>query len=148
MSPVDILGIFELEGVGQKFDIWHNKIPTVMYPSPSDSKFTVAQLLARLRLIYKPDNKALAEALRVSYTTYLNTERGYRELSFLMALRICQFYKLDLHDFISMLSDEELRRPDVSIIKAHEKIERKKAEAIKAKVIDIKTEQVVSHGGR
>lgn len=114
-----------------------------MYPSVSESNLTVAQLLARLRLIYQPDNKALAEALCVSYTTYLKTERGQRELSFLMALRICQFYKLDLYDFISMLSDEELGRNDFSVMKAKEKRERKKAEAAKAKVIDIKTEQVI-----
>ena len=114
-----------------------------MHPSLSASKLTVAELLAQLRRIYQPAPKALAEALHASYTTYLNTERGERELSFLMALRLCQFYKLDLHDFISMLSDEELGRHDLSVIKAREKIERKKAEATKAKVIDIKTEQVV-----
>lgn len=50
---------------------------------------------------------------------------------------------MDLHDFISMLSDEELGRSELSITKAKEKIERKKAEALKAKVIDIKTEQAV-----
>ena len=118
-----------------------------MYPSISDAKLSVGQLLARLRQTYKPDNKVLAEALQTSYTTYLNTERGKRELSFLMALRICQFYKVDLHEFISMLSDEELRRNDLSIIKAQQQRERKKAEALKAKVIDIKTEQIVRRAG-
>jgi hypothetical protein len=58
-----------------------------------------------------------------------------------MALRICRFYQLDLHEFISMLSDEELSRTDFSVIKAKEKIERKKAAASKAKGIDIKTEE-------
>ena len=114
-----------------------------MYPSFSDAKLTLPQLLARLRHIYQPDHKALAEALQMSYTTYLKTERGQRELSFLMALRICQFYKLDLHEFVSMLSDEELGRNELPIIKALEKRERKKAELLKAKVIDIKTEQAV-----
>ncbi|MGH9877734.1 MAG: hypothetical protein ACRD5H_08855, partial [Nitrososphaerales archaeon] len=105
-----------------------------MYPSISETKLTLSQLLARLRHIHQPDHKALAEALRASYTTYLKTERGQREMSFLMALRLCQFYKLDLHEFISMLSDEELGRNDFSVIKAKEKRERKKAEASKAKV--------------
>ena len=113
-----------------------------MYPSFSETKLTLGQLLARLRQIYQPDQKVLAEALRASYTTYLKTERGQREMSFLMALRLCQFYKLDLYEFISMLSDEELGRNDFSVIKAKEKRDRKKAEATKAKVIDIKTEQV------
>lgn len=115
-----------------------------MYPSVSNAKFTLGELLARLRHIHQPDNKALAAALQMSYTTYLKTERGQRELSFLMALRICQFYKMDLHEFIAMLSDEELGRNDLSISKQKEKIERKKAEALKAKVIDIKTEQAIS----
>jgi|SRR5690242_9563593 len=114
-----------------------------MYPSISDGKLTLSQLLARLRHIHQPDHKALAEALQMSYTTYLKTERGQRELSFLMALRICQFYKMDLHEFISMLSDQELGRNELPIIKALEKRERKKAAVSKAKVIDIKTQQVV-----
>ncbi len=114
-----------------------------MFPSISDSKLTIGQVLAHLRRTYQPDHKALARALQTSYTTYLKTERGNRELSFLMALRICQFYKLDLHEFISLLSDEELGRNDHSVIKAQQQRERKKAEATKAKVIDIKTEQAV-----
>jgi len=60
-----------------------------------------------------------------------------------MALRICQFYKIDLHEFVSMLSDEELDRSELSISRALEKRERKKAERVKAKVIDMKTEQPV-----
>ncbi|MEJ7740595.1 MAG: hypothetical protein WKF97_24525 [Chitinophagaceae bacterium] len=56
-----------------------------------------------ISLIIRP----LAQALQMSYTTYLKTERDQRELSFLMTLRICQFYKIDLHEFVSMLSDEE-----------------------------------------
>ena len=114
-----------------------------MYPSISETKLTLGQLLARLRQIYQPDHKALAEAIKMSYTTYLKTERGQRELSFLMALRICRFYKLDLHEFISMLSDEELGRNDLSVTRVHQQRERKKAEVSKAKVIDIKTEQAV-----
>jgi hypothetical protein len=114
-----------------------------MQPSIPVAKFTLSQLLARLRQIYQPDSKALSEALHTSYTTYLKMERGKRELSFLMALRICQFYKLDLHEFICMLSDEELGRNDLSVIKFQQQRERKKAELLKAKVIDIKTEQNV-----
>lgn len=118
-----------------------------MYPSISETKLTLGQLLARLRQLHQPDQKSFAEALRASYTTYLKTERGQREMSFLMALRLCQFYKMDLYEFISMLSDEELGRNDFSVIKAKEKRDRKKAEAVKAKVIDIKTEQVVPGAG-
>ena len=112
-----------------------------MYPSISDSKLTIGQLLAHLRRTYQPDHKALAEALQTSYTTYLKTERGNRELSFLMALRICKFYKLDLHEFISLLSDEELRRNDLSVITAQEKGEERKRKLPKQRT-DINTEQV------
>jgi hypothetical protein len=60
-----------------------------------------------------------------------------------MALRVCQFYRLDFHEFISMLSDEELGRNDYSVIRVQQQRERKKMEAARAKVIDIKTEEVV-----
>jgi transcriptional regulator with XRE-family HTH domain len=124
-------------------DIYRTTNTKPLYPSIADTKYTLSQLLTHLRYKHQPAPKALADALKMSYTTYLKTERGNRELSFLMALRICQFYKMDLYDFISMISDEELGRSELSITKAKEKIERKKAEAAKAKVIDIKSEQAV-----
>jgi transcriptional regulator with XRE-family HTH domain len=114
-----------------------------MYPSISDAKLTMGQLLARLRHVYRASNKALYSALQTSSATYLKIERGERELSFLMALRVCQFYKLDLHEFISMLSDEELGRQDYSVIRVQQQRERKKVEAAKAKVIDIKTDEII-----
>lgn len=95
-------------------------------PSFSDAKLSVRQVFARLRQVHQPDHKALAEALHISYTTYLKIERDQRDLSFLMALRICQFYQLDLHEFISMLSEAELDRHDRSIIRDQEKGEKKR----------------------
>jgi hypothetical protein len=112
-----------------------------MYSSISDSKFTVGQVLARLMQQFRPDKPSLYKALQTSSSTYLKIERDQRELSFIMALRVCQFYQLDLHEFVSMLSDEELRRQDYSVIRVKQQRERKKAEAAKAKVIDIKTEE-------
>jgi hypothetical protein len=114
-----------------------------MYPSISDSKFTVGQTLARLMQQYRPDKPSLYKALQTSSSTYLKIERDERDLTFLMALKICQFYQLDLHEFIAMLSDAELGRQDISVIRAQQQRERKKAEAAKAKVIDIKTEAVI-----
>ncbi|UPK68050.1 hypothetical protein [Chitinophaga filiformis] len=109
--------------------------------SPPD-RLTVGQALAKLRAIYQPDNTAFSQALRTSYTTYLKTERDQRELSFLMALKICKFYKIDIHDLVVMLSDEELDRRDQSVIRAQEKRDRKKAEAESAKVIDLATGKI------
>lgn len=114
-----------------------------MYPSTSGSNLTVGQVLARLRQVYQPNINELAKALQTSPSTYLKVERDQRDLSFLMALRLCRFYKLDLHEFISMLSDDELGRRDVSVIRAQQQRERKKAQAAKAKVIDIKTEEMI-----
>ena len=114
-----------------------------MYPSVSDSKLTVGQALARLRLLHQPDHSALADAIHASYTTYLKLERDQRDVTLLMALRICRFYKLDLHGFISMLSEEELGRHDLSVTRVLKQREKKREEAKKAKVIDIKTEQAV-----
>ena len=113
-----------------------------MYPSISDAKLTIGQILARLRQSC-PLSSDLYKALNTSSSTYLKIERDERDLSLLMALRLCQFYRLDLHEFISMLSDEELARKDLSGIKAMMQRERKKVEAAKAKVIDIKTDEII-----
>jgi len=102
---------------------------------------TVGQVLAKLRQDYRPDNNQLAAALQTSYTTYLNTERDQRELSFLMALRICRFYGLDIHEFISMIGEEELNRKDFAVLRAQERKEKKKAEALQARVIDIRSDK-------
>jgi hypothetical protein len=125
----------------KKFDLRGGDNLLLMYPSISDSKCTVGQALARLMQQYRPDKPSLYKALQTSSSTYLKIERDQRELSWLMALRVCQFYKLDLHEFVSMLSDEELRRQDYAVIRVQQQRERKKALAAKAKVIDIKTEE-------
>lgn len=59
-----------------------------------------------------------------------------------MALKICKFYKIDIHDFIVMLSNGELERRDQSVIRVQEKRDRKKAEAEKAKIIDLATGRI------
>ena len=114
-----------------------------MNMSISGSELTIGQLLYKLRMAYRGKSSDLYAALRTSSSTYLKVEREERELSFLMALRVCQFYKLDLHEFISMLSNQELDRQDFATIQAQLKREKKKAEAAKARVIDIKTNEVI-----
>lgn len=79
------------------------------------------------------DNNVLARFLQMFYTTYLKVERDQHELSLLMALRICAFYKLDLHEFVAMFSDVELGRKELSIVKAHEKNSKKKGRTLKSK---------------
>jgi len=109
-----------------------------MFPSISNQNNSIGQVLAKLKTERRPDLNALYKAIKASSTTYMKIERDQRDLSFVMALRLCQFYELDLHEFISLLSDEELMRHDYSVSKAHEKIERKKAEMKQAKVIEMK----------
>lgn len=114
-----------------------------MQSSISPAPGTIAELLTRLRSMHQPAPKGLSRALGMSYTTYLKTERGQRELSFLMALKICKLYKMDIHDFISQLSDAELERSELSIQKQYQKIEKKKASLLQAKVVDLTTRQPV-----
>ena len=62
-------------------------------------------------------------------------------MSLLMALRICKFYDLDLHQMIAMLSDEELERPEFSVSDARAKRARwkakKQAAGKEAKIVDM-----------
>ncbi len=88
---------------------------------------TIGQALSALRRTC-PLSSDLYKALNTSPATYLKMERGERELSFLMALRLCKFFGLDIHEFISMLSEEELTRKDIAAIKAMQQRERKKQE--------------------
>jgi hypothetical protein len=90
-------------------------------------KLTVGQVLFRLRQLYRPDTKALSFALKTSYATYRKIERDQRDLSFIMALRLCQFYDMDIHEFISMLADHELDRPDISSLKDIMRKEKKRS---------------------
>ena len=90
------------------------------------SKLSVGQALSRLRSRFPVDTKELCLALRTSHATYRKIERDQRDLSFLMALRLCQFYDIDIHEFISMLADHELDRPDLTTIKDMVRRENKK----------------------
>jgi len=98
-----------------------------------EPKRTVGQLLARLREVYRPGGADLCRALNTTSSTYLKVERDQRDLSFLMALRLCAFYHLDIDEFTAMLTDEELKRKDLSGIKALQQRARRKEGATKAK---------------
>ena len=78
-------------------------------------------------------------------STYLKVEREERELSLLMALRVCNFYQLDLHEFISMLSDEELQRQDYSVIRVLKQRERKNRKLHRQKLLISKASNLTSH---
>lgn len=97
-----------------------------------NAKFTVGQLLFRLRQMCRPDNKALMLALKTSHATCRKIERDERDLSFIMALKLCRFYDIDIHEFISMLADHELDRPDISSLKDVMRKEKKRKATMKS----------------
>lgn len=111
--------------------------------SSTGTSHSIGDVLARLRADHRLGSSAVAQGLATTSSTYLKIERNQRELSFLMALRVCAFYKLDLHEFASMLSEDELSRQDLSTLRVHQQRERKKAEAAKAPVFDIQTKEVI-----
>lgn len=100
-----------------------------MPDSFSRQKFSVGQALSHLRRRHRHHLgcKELGHALRTSHSTYLKIERDERDLSFVMALRLCQFYDMDIHDFISMIDEAELERKDLSSIKMQIRKEKKKS---------------------
>jgi transcriptional regulator with XRE-family HTH domain len=106
------------------------------------SGLTVGELLLKLRRSYGGHCDDIYRAIRTSSATYRKIERGERELSFLMALRLCDFFRLDLHEFISLLSDEELNRQDSSTIRALERMEKRKKEQKAVKIVGIASRSV------
>ena len=80
----------------------------------------------QLRQLHKPDTKEFALLLKTSTATIRKIERDERDLTFIMALRLCQLFDIDIHDFISMLADHELARPDISSLKDKMRKERKR----------------------
>jgi hypothetical protein len=102
-----------------------------IFPS---GRYSIGQALSYLRRNFCRDSRELYAAINTSSATYLKIERDERDLSFLMALRVCQFYDLDIHDFIAMIDDAELGRKDLSSIKMLiNRGKQKEREAIKAK---------------
>lgn len=84
-------------------------------------KRTIGETLSYLRAVYLPVSKDLYAALNTTPSTYLKVERGKRELSLIMAVRLCRFYGLEMEEFIGLLTQAELERKELSSIKWLEK---------------------------
>ena len=106
----------------------------------SVSYASVGAALAALRSRFRPNNGELSAAVQMSYTTYLKVERDQRELSFLMALRLCRFYGLDIHEFIALMGEAALGRPEIVIQRQRDRLARLKAEK-EAKVVEMKNKR-------
>jgi transcriptional regulator with XRE-family HTH domain len=97
-------------------------------------QFSVGQALRHLRLKHGVNSSELQACINVSSSTYLKIERDERDLTFLMALRVCYYYDIDIHDFIAMIKPDELERKDLSSIRVNGNREKKKKEAALHKV--------------
>lgn len=87
---------------------------------------TIGKTLQMLRSMHEVNGDRLYRALKVSSSTYLKIERDQRDLSFLMAVRLCHFYRISLEGFVNLIDPEELDRMDLSSIKALKKVENRK----------------------
>jgi plasmid maintenance system antidote protein VapI len=73
----------------------------------------------------------LAEVLNIRVHLLSKVCRDQKELSFLMALRLLKRFDLSVEDFVSMLSEQELNRTDLTTIRYLEKEELRWARSIK-----------------
>ena len=82
---------------------------------------TIGVILKELRDEHQLSTKEVADAAGTSGTTYLKIERDQREISFIMMMRLCRFYKIDVYELMDRIDSYELERPDLSVIRILEK---------------------------
>lgn len=97
---------------------------------------TIGQAIEQIRTQHGLRMTDLAKVLNISPGLLGKIIRGEREFSFLMALRLFEKFNLSVEVFVSMLSERELNRTDLSSIRYFEKLELSRAAAIKTKVIE------------
>jgi transcriptional regulator with XRE-family HTH domain len=77
---------------------------------------TIGQTLQMLREANRP-GKLLTNLLGISGSTYSKIERGEKELSLNVAVKLVDFYDLSLDELISMIDPAEFKRKELSSIK-------------------------------
>ena len=82
---------------------------------------TIGVILKELREEHQLSTKEVADVAGTSGTTYLKIERDQREISFIMMMRLCRFYKIDVNELTDRIDSYELERPDLSVIRILEK---------------------------
>jgi transcriptional regulator with XRE-family HTH domain len=88
-----------------------------------EAKRTVGQTLYYLRGQHGMRVKDLLVPLNVKAHTYSQVERDQRELSFLMAVKLCEFYGLAIDELISLIDPAEFERKDLNALKFERKRE-------------------------
>ena len=91
-------------------------------------KLTVGQALKSLRDSYELRVIDVAQFLKTTHTSYSNIEHDKRELTFIMAIPVCQFYNIDVNDLAGMIREEEFGRKELSSLKHFARLEKRKKE--------------------
>jgi transcriptional regulator with XRE-family HTH domain len=94
-----------------------------MSETQKDNKKTIGETLQMLREANRP-GKLLTNLLGISSSTYSKIERGEKELSLNVAVKLVDFYDLSLDELISMIDPAEFKRKELSSIKWARKMER------------------------
>jgi transcriptional regulator with XRE-family HTH domain len=89
-----------------------------------EKKKTIGQTLQMLREANRP-GKLLTNLLGISGSTYSKIERGEKELSLNVAVKLVDFYDLSLDELISMIDPEEFKRKELSSIKWARKMQER-----------------------
>jgi transcriptional regulator with XRE-family HTH domain len=82
---------------------------------------TIGNALQELRAERRLSATEAAAGAGTTVSTYLKIERDRREVSFIMMVRLCRFYNLDIYEFLERIDSYELERPDLSVIRVLEK---------------------------
>lgn len=85
---------------------------------------TIGNALKALRTERGLSATEASDGAGTTVSTYLKIERDQREVSFIMMVRLCRFYSLDIYDFLDKIDSYELERPDLSVIRVLEKRNR------------------------
>lgn len=89
-------------------------------------KRTIGQAIDYLIIQNEFYRKDVAEVMNINGGTLTKIIRDEKELSFLMAIRMLEKFGLSVDEFLSLLSEEELGRKELSTLKWQEKNRDKK----------------------
>ncbi|WP_276090461.1 hypothetical protein [Pedobacter sp. JY14-1] len=70
----------------------------------------------------------LAEAMNLTQGSFLKVMREEKDLPFLAAVKLLDFFKISLEDFVGLLSQEQLDQPEILRIKYAKRLERLREE--------------------
>jgi plasmid maintenance system antidote protein VapI len=78
---------------------------------------TIGQAIDYLIIQHELYRKDIAEVMKINSGTLTRIIRDEKELSFLAAVRMLQHFGLSMDEFMSLLSNEEMNRKELSTLK-------------------------------